>query len=97
MSISENSLDSEEQRLLRAWQQRSNLADRIADKRMRLLISVIGVLLLLWILYYWLRPESLPGSRQHEHVVATASSKQQDALPLAEMRKQWIKSCPGRG
>jgi len=50
MPISQNSLDSELELRWRTWLDKGKRADRLADKRMKVLFSVVGVILLVWIL-----------------------------------------------
>ena len=58
MPTSQNFSDSDLERRWRTWQEKSNRADRLADKRMKILFSVVAVILLTWILYYLLRADS---------------------------------------
>lgn len=53
MPPSENSRDSEQERRWHAWQEKNRRADRIADKRMKVLFIVVSVILLISILYIW--------------------------------------------
>lgn len=53
MPPSENSRDSEQELRWRAWQEKNRRADRIADKWMKVLFTVAGVILLISILYVW--------------------------------------------
>jgi len=50
MPISQNSLDSELELRWRTWLDKGKRTNRLADKRMKVLFSVVGVILLDWIL-----------------------------------------------
>jgi hypothetical protein len=51
MPISQNSLDSELELRWRTWLDKGKRTNRLADKRMKVLFSVVGVILLVWILF----------------------------------------------
>ena len=56
MPIVKNAHDTEQELRWRAWQNKGRLNDRLADKRMKILFFVVGLILLAWILYYAFRP-----------------------------------------
>lgn len=62
MPIAENSPNSEQELRWRTWQEKGRRADRLVDKRMKVLFSVVGLILLAWILYYGLRAKASPDS-----------------------------------
>ena len=57
MTIAQESPDSEDELRWRTWQEKGQRADRLADKRMKVLFSIVGLILLALILYYTLRPK----------------------------------------
>ena len=69
MSIVENSPDSEKELRWRTWQKKGQRNDRLADKRMKVLFSVVGLILLAWILYYAFRPKISPDSDYVQRVL----------------------------
>jgi hypothetical protein len=68
--MSQNSLDSELELRWRTWLDKGKRADRLADKRMKVLFSVVGIVLLTWILFYWFHTRTLPGSNHVQPDVA---------------------------
>lgn len=68
MSIDESSRDMEQR--WRAWQEKSKRVDRLAGKRMNILFSAVGALVLLVILYRWFQPELLPDFDIGHRIVA---------------------------
>lgn len=65
MPLSENSPDSEQELRWQTWQEKSRRSDRLADKRMKVIFSIVGLILLAWVLYYALGPK---GSSDSDHV-----------------------------
>lgn len=57
MALPENSRDSEQEILWRRWQEKGRVADRLAERRMKVLFAVIALVLLVWVLYSALRPK----------------------------------------
>jgi hypothetical protein len=51
MPIVENAPDSRQELRWRAWQDKGHCNDRLADKRIKVVSSVVGLILLAWILY----------------------------------------------
>jgi len=60
MLMSQNSPDSELELRWRTWQEKGRRVDRLSDKRMKALFSAVGLILLVWILYYVLGAKSSP-------------------------------------
>lgn len=58
MPIAEKSPDSEQELRWRTWQQKGRRADLLAEKRMKVLFSVVGLIVLGLILYYTFAPNS---------------------------------------
>jgi hypothetical protein len=69
MPIAENSPDSEQELRWRNWQEKGRRADRLANKRMKVLFSVVGLILLAFILYCTLRTKVLPNSDHVQNAV----------------------------
>jgi hypothetical protein len=69
MSI-ENSLDSEQELRWRTWQEKGRRNDRLADKRMKVLFSIVGLILLACMLYYAFRPKISPDSNYVRRAIA---------------------------
>ncbi len=57
-----------------AWQEKNRESDRLADKRMNILFSMVGAILLLAILYYSFQAKAIPGSGHEQHTVAMLRS-----------------------
>ena len=71
MPIAEKSPDSEQELRWRAWQEKGRRADRLAEKRMKVLFSIVGLILVAVILYYVFRAKISPDS---DHVQRAARS-----------------------
>jgi len=54
----------------RTWQEKGKRADRLADKWMKVLFSVVGVVLLVWILFYVFRAKALPDPSHAQRAAA---------------------------
>jgi hypothetical protein len=52
-----DSPDSEQELRWRGWQEKGRLADRLADRRMNVMFTLVGLILLAWILYCAFRPK----------------------------------------
>lgn len=65
MLIAEKSPDSDQELRWRTWQEKGRRSDRLADKRVKIVFSIVGLFLLAWILCYALRTKASPDS---EHV-----------------------------
>ena len=71
MPIAEKSPDSEQELRWRRWQEKGRRADRLADRRLKVLFSVVGLILLACILYYAFWTKASPDS---DHVQNAAGS-----------------------
>jgi hypothetical protein len=60
MTLSENSRDSEQDLRWLAWEEKNRRADRIVEKRMKLVFVVVSVILLLLIVYASLQVRKRP-------------------------------------
>lgn len=69
MPITEKSPDSEHELRLRTWQERGRRADRLAEKRMKVLFFIVGLILVAMILYYTLRTKVSPAPKHAQNVV----------------------------
>jgi hypothetical protein len=58
MPIAEKSPDSDQELRWRTWEEKGRRADRLAEKRMRVLFSIVGLILLTWIVFYALRTKA---------------------------------------
>lgn len=58
MQISDDVLSSEQKVLWRTWQEKSRRLDLLADKRMKVFVIAVGLILLGCILYYALRAKA---------------------------------------
>lgn len=58
MQISDDVLSSEQKVLWRTWQEKSRRLDLLADKRMKVLVIAVGLILLGCIAYYVLRAKA---------------------------------------
>ena len=75
MRISNNALNSEQTLLWRTWTEKSRSADRLAEKRMTVLLLAAGLLLLACVLYYALRVKaSFDPNQQHPAAMYEYSS-----------------------
>ena len=54
----------------RTGQEKGKRADRLADKWMKVLFSVVGVILLVWILFYVFRAKALPDPSHAQRAAA---------------------------
>jgi len=70
MPMSRHSPGSEMELRWRAWQEKGKRADRLADKWMKVLFSVVGVILLVWILFYVFRAKALPDPSHAQRAAA---------------------------
>jgi hypothetical protein len=84
MPIAANSPDSEQEIRWRAWQEKGRRADRLADKRMKVLLTIIGLILLALILYNTLRAGVVPIS---DDVQNTVGSDHFNSYRMAIFRK----------
>ena len=77
MPISDNELNLEQKLLWSTWQEKSQRADRLTEKRVTILALAVGVILLGCILYYTLRPKASfdPDHLQRGFVHAYSSSR----------------------
>ena len=71
MPIAEKSPDSEQELRWRAWQEKGRRTDRLAEKRMKVLFSIVGLVLVAMILYYVFRSKIPPNSDHVEHAVVS--------------------------
>ena len=53
--------------LRRTWQEKGQRADRLAEKRTKVLFSIVGLILLGVVLYYVFRPKVSPDSDNVQH------------------------------
>jgi hypothetical protein len=75
--MSGNAPDLEQDLRWRMWQENGERANRIADKRIKILVWGVGVIILLFCaIYFWLGPSSAPASDHMQHKVAAV------ALPM---------------
>ena len=71
MPLSENSPDSEQELRWQTWQEKSRRSDRLADKRMKVIFSIVGLILLAWVLYYALGAKASSDSDHVQRALAT--------------------------
>jgi hypothetical protein len=70
MPMSHGSPNSELRLRWLAWQEKGKIADRLSGKRMKILFSIVGIILLSLILYYVFRINMLPDSDHVQRAVA---------------------------
>ena len=69
MPIAEKSPDSEQQLRWRKWQEKGRRADRLAEKRMKVVCAVVGLILLACILHYAVWTKASPDSDHVQNAV----------------------------
>lgn len=82
--IFDNTLNSEQTLLWRTWREKSRSADRLAEKRMTVLLLVVGVILLACVLYYAFRARaSFDPNQQHP-----AAMNEYSSTPISWFHRQ---------
>ena len=71
MPIAEKSPDSEQELRWRTWQEKGQRVDRLAEKRMKIVFSIVGLILLALILYYAMRTKASPDSDHVQNAVGS--------------------------
>jgi type VI protein secretion system component VasF len=89
MPIAEKSPDSEQELRWRAWQEKGRRADRLAERRMKVLFSIVGLILVAVILYYGFRAKIWPDSDHVQHAVRSDHI----SILIVYCRKVTITSC----